>query len=64
VSDSAKKVAILISGGGSNMEVLARDMTGDHPARPCLVLSSDPDAGGLARAAALGIPTAAIDHRA
>lgn len=64
MSDSAKKVAILISGGGSNMEVLARDMTGDHPARPCLVLSSDPDAGGLARAAALGIPTAAIDHRA
>ena len=64
MSGSAKKVAILISGGGSNMEVLARDMTGDHPARPCLVLSSDPDAGGLARAAALGIPTAAIDHRA
>ncbi|TFL16824.1 phosphoribosylglycinamide formyltransferase [Jannaschia formosa] len=58
-----KRVAILISGGGSNMVALARSMTGDHPARPCLVLSNDPEAGGLARAAAMGIPTAAVDHR-
>lgn len=58
------RVAILISGGGSNMLALARDMTGDHPARPVLVLSNDPAAPGLARAAALGIPTAAVDHRA
>jgi phosphoribosylglycinamide formyltransferase-1 len=58
-----KRVAILISGGGSNMLALARDMAGDHPARPVLVASNDPGAGGLARAAALGIPTAAIDHR-
>ncbi len=43
---------------------LVEDMTGDHPARPCLVLANDPDAGGLAKAAALGVPTAAIDHRA
>lgn len=58
-----KRVAILISGGGSNMVTLARSMTGDHPARPCLVLSNRPDAGGLARAADLGIPTAIVDHR-
>ncbi|NKX45898.1 phosphoribosylglycinamide formyltransferase [Roseicyclus persicicus] len=58
-----KRVAILISGGGSNMVTLARSMTGDHPARPCLVLSNDPAAGGLARAAAMGIPTAVVDHR-
>jgi len=57
------RVAILISGGGSNMLALARDMTGDHPARPVLVLSNDPAAPGLARAAALGIPVAAVDHR-
>ena len=57
------RVAILISGGGSNMLALARSMTGDHPARPCLVLSNRPDAGGLARAAALGIATACVDHR-
>ena len=59
-----KRVAILISGGGSNMLALLRDMTGDHPARPVLVASNDPEAGGLAKAAALGIATAALDHRA
>ena len=58
-----KSVAILISGGGSNMLALERDMMGDHPARPVLVASNDPAAGGLAKAAALGIRTAAVDHR-
>lgn len=58
-----KRVAILISGGGSNMLALVRDMAGDHPARPVLVASNDPSAGGLAKAAALGLPTAALDHR-
>ncbi|WP_405406138.1 phosphoribosylglycinamide formyltransferase [Paracoccus sp. Ld10] len=59
-----KRVAILISGGGSNMVRLLQDMTGDHPARPVLVASNDPQAGGLARAAEMGVPTAAVDHRA
>lgn len=59
-----KRVAILISGGGSNMLALVRDMAaGQHPCRPVLVASNDPNAGGLAKAAALGIPTAAVDHR-
>lgn len=58
-----KRVAILISGGGSNMVALCRDMAGDHPARPVLVASNDPDAGGLAKAAAMGIATVAVDHR-
>lgn len=58
-----KRVAILISGGGSNMVALAQSMTGDHPARPVLVLANDPAAGGLAKAAAMGIPTAVVDHR-
>ncbi|WP_370209077.1 phosphoribosylglycinamide formyltransferase [Pararhodobacter marinus] len=57
------RVAILISGGGSNMVALAQSMTGDHPARPVLVLSNDPAAKGLERAAAMGIATAAVDHR-
>lgn len=56
-------MAILISGGGSNMVALVRSMRGDHPARPCLVLSNVPAAGGLARAGALGIATAVVDHR-
>ncbi len=57
------RVAILISGGGSNMVKLVESMTGDHPARPVLVLSNDPEAGGLGRAAAMGVPVAAVDHR-
>lgn len=59
----SKRVAILISGAGSNMVALAQSMVGDHPGRPCLVLSNDPQAGGLAKAQALGIPAAVVDHR-
>lgn len=59
-----QRVAILISGGGSNMLALLRDMAaGDHPAEPVLVASNDPAAAGLAKAAAQGVPTAAVDHR-
>lgn len=58
-----KRVAILISGGGSNMVALAKSMVGDHPARPVLVASNDPNAGGLLRARDMGIATAAVDHR-
>ena len=58
-----KRVAILISGGGSNMVALAQSMTGDHPARPVLVVSNDPTAAGLPKAQALGIATAVVDHR-
>ena len=54
---------MLISGGGSNMVALAKSMTGDHPGRPVLVLSSEPDAGGIEKASALDIPSAAIDRR-
>lgn len=60
---SHKRVAILISGGGSNMVSLVDSMTGDHPARPCLVLSNDAQAGGLAKARDRGIETAVVDHR-
>jgi phosphoribosylglycinamide formyltransferase-1 len=60
---SHKRVAILISGGGSNMMALLDSMTGDHPARPCLVLSNDANAGGLKKAAALGVATAVVDHK-
>ncbi len=59
-----KRVAILISGGGSNMVRLVESMTGDHPARAVIVGSNDPEANGLAKARALGVPTFAIDHRA
>ena len=45
------------------MLALLRDMTGNHTARPVLVLSNDPQATGLAKAAAWGVPTASVDHR-
>ncbi len=45
------------------MVSLVDSMTGDHPARPCLVLSNDPEAGGMKKAADRGIPIAAVDHR-
>lgn len=57
------RVAILISGGGSNMVKLVESMGADHPARPVLVLSNDPAAAGLDRARALGVPVASVDHR-
>ena len=59
-----KRVAILISGGGSNMIKLVESMTGELPARAVIVGSNDPQAGGLAKAAAMGVPTFAVDHRA
>lgn len=58
-----KRVAILISGGGSNMVELLKSMTGDHPARACVVLSNIPDAGGLVKAEAEGVPTVVVDHK-
>lgn len=63
MSAAQKRVAILISGGGSNMIRLVESMGPDHPARPVLVLSNDPAAAGLARAQALGVATVAVDHR-
>ena len=59
-----KRVAIFISGGGSNMVRLVEDMAdADHPAEPVLVLANDAGAGGLKKAAELGVATAVVDHR-
>jgi phosphoribosylglycinamide formyltransferase 1 len=58
------RTAILISGRGSNMQALIESCRpAAAPAEIALVLSNNPQAEGLARAAAAGIPTAAIDHR-
>ena len=57
-------VAILISGSGSNMVRLVESMTGDHPARPVIVISDRPEAGGLMRARALGVPVAVVARAA
>ena len=62
---SGPAVGILISGAGSNMVALVEAMqAGEVPARPAIVVSSDPRAAGLAKASALGVPTAVVDHRA
>ena len=58
------RVAILISGAGSNMAALIDAASQpDAPFEVALVLSNKPEAGGLAVAAAKGVPTATIDHR-
>lgn len=60
-----KRVAVLISGRGSNMAALVEAAKApDYPAEIVLVLSNVPGAGGLATAAANGIATATIDHKA
>lgn len=59
-----KRVAILISGRGSNMAALiAAAQASDYPAEIALVVSNVPEAAGLARAKAAGIATAIVDHR-
>ena len=59
-----KRVAILISGRGSNMEALIRAAkTPDYPAEIVGVLSNKADAGGLAFAEANGIATAVRSHK-
>ncbi len=61
---SRTRLGILISGRGSNMEALLKAAA--DPAWPCepvLVLSNKPDAGGLEKARASGVKTAAIDHK-
>ena len=61
---SRKRVAILISGRGSNMAALieaAKDKI--FPAEIVLVLSNRPDAAGLNFASAAGIATVVVDHK-
>ena len=60
-----KRVAILISGRGSNMMALAEAARApDYPAEVALVVSNRPDAPGLQHAQSAGIKALAIDHKA
>lgn len=57
------RVAVLISGRGSNMTALIEAAKAqDYPAEIAVVISNRPDAAGLALAAAAGIATVALDH--
>jgi len=58
-----KRVAVLISGRGSNMTALIEAAAArDYPAEIAVVVSNRPDAPGLARACAAGVATAVVDH--
>jgi phosphoribosylglycinamide formyltransferase 1 len=60
-----KRVAILISGRGSNMaSLLDAAAAPDYPATIALVLSNRPNAGGIARASEAGVATTVVDHKA
>lgn len=64
MTKSPRKVAVLISGRGSNMAALAEHADRfDPPWRICLVLANRPGAAGIRIADALGLPTAVVDHR-
>ncbi|WP_371323115.1 phosphoribosylglycinamide formyltransferase [Dechloromonas sp. ZY10] len=60
-----KKIVILVSGRGSNMEaMLAARAAGQLPVEIAAVISNRPDAKGLETAANAGIATRSLDHKA
>jgi len=60
-----KKIVILISGRGSNMEALLKaKAAGELPVEIAAVISNRPDAKGLVTAQAAGIATQVVDHKA
>ena len=64
MSEARGRVAILISGRGSNMEALVQAMQqGRIAADPVVVLSNKRSAAGLETAAAAGIPTEVVRRR-
>lgn len=65
-STGALKVAVLISGRGSNLQALLDafgPQVADSPVQIVLVLSNRPDAQGLERAAKAGLKTEIVDHK-
>jgi len=55
------RIGVLISGRGSNLQALIDAAGPDYPAEIAVVVSNKPDAPGLARAEAAGIPTHVVD---
>jgi len=59
-----RRVAILISGRGSNMAALIKAAAADdYPAEIVVVISNRADAGGLEKARASGVATAVIESK-
>ena len=64
MSGARLRVGVLISGRGSNMQALIEAcVVPSFPAEIALVLSNEPGAAGLRRAADAGIATDVLDHR-
>jgi formyltetrahydrofolate-dependent phosphoribosylglycinamide formyltransferase len=64
MSVTRKRLGILISGRGSNMEALLKAAQDPAcPYEPVLVLSNKPDAAGLEKARSFGVATRTIDHK-
>lgn len=60
-----KRVVFLVSGSGTNMEnLIKRIKAGEIPAEPVAVISNKPGVKALEKAAALGVKTVVIDHKA
>jgi phosphoribosylglycinamide formyltransferase-1 len=60
-----KKIAVLISGQGSNLDAIVRaSLAEDWPGRVVAVISNRADARGLVSAQARGIATEVLDHKA
>ena len=65
MSARRQRVVAFISGSGSNMLALAKACeAADYPAEIVAVFSDKPQAGGLAKAEALGIPTRVFERKA
>lgn len=59
-----KRLVVLVSGGGSNLQsIIDACASGQINAEVSAVISNNPDAGGLERAAKANIPNLVIDHR-
>lgn len=58
------RLGILISGAGTNMDALIRACAApDYQAEPAIVISNRPNADGLEKANAHGVPSLAVDHK-
>lgn len=59
-----KRIVILISGRGSNMEAILRVAAAEQwPAQIAAVISNKPDAAGLDTARTAGIPAVVVNHK-
>ncbi|OGW82402.1 MAG: phosphoribosylglycinamide formyltransferase [Omnitrophica bacterium GWA2_52_8] len=59
-----KRIAFLVSGNGTNMENLVREIqAGRVPGQAAVVISDNPRAGALERAKKLGVTTAVVERK-